>query len=60
MNDDEPTNITVLELVELVGGPLCGNSVQWDSPCNVMRIEYYGGFAFYSRESAEKAIYLKG
>jgi hypothetical protein len=51
-------------LTELVGGPRCGDCVQWPPHTKHLRIAYrsnqYIGNAEYEHEGRNKAIYRKG
>lgn len=46
--------------VELVGGPLCGNKVQWPAGEREADLKYYGGVCTYQYEGDGKAFYARG
>lgn len=48
-------------VVELVGGPLCGNHSTWTPGEKFTELKYYGGFALYELEEGEKtAVHRRG
>lgn len=51
-------------LIELVGGPLCGNAIEIDDNISIglFEIEYYGGAAIYQIrvDDITKADYISG
>lgn len=48
-------------VVELVGGPLCGNSSTWAPGERYAELKYYGGLALYELEEGERtAVHRRG
>ena len=46
-------------MVELVGGPRCGDAVEWLG-AKTQHVPYYAGEAVYELESETKALYRHG
>lgn len=47
-------------LVELIGGPLCGERKHWTSEDAIAIFSYYAGTASYTYEGEGKATYVCG
>lgn len=57
----------LMETIELIGGPICGQKVNWPSGEKRAKIKYAYGFAIYEQEKddkgdvvAGKALYVEG
>lgn len=48
------------EIVELVGGPVCGQQVRWPFGQKESRVRYVYGTAIYVYEGKGKALYKEG
>jgi len=56
----QPQSQDTLPIVELIGGPLCGDRVQWPTNLAWAQFPYKFGLALYVYEGKGKAKYREG